>query len=277
MNQGFTHLSGPLSPVDPGQPWFPHIHVTEPHVPYSPPVTYLKELEKLDPIDYDLTVSTEHYDARDAWPNMPPEEQDLVLQHMQIRYKAEIAALDDILEAQLDRFDAEGLLDDTLVVVWNDHGEQFWEHGHLTHAYDLYRPENDGILFFWAKNIEPAVWSGPTTSVDMVPTILDVLQVPDKDWRSGEVIGTADPERIRFGLSVARAGVVASVTRGTDRLMLYGRTATLERYDLAADPGETTNLYGQDPVLDTELVDLLRPQVDKAQAANPGIVITWPE
>jgi arylsulfatase A-like enzyme len=276
MARGLDELAGPQGPVARGQPWFLHVHVTEPHVSYNPPTSYLGELAGLDPIDYDLTVSDQHYDARDAWPSLSKDEAALVLQHMKIRYRAEIAWLDDLLEESMARFDAEGLLDDTLVVVWNDHGEQFWEHGHLTHAYDLYREENDGYLFFWSKGIVPTAWTGPTTAVDVVPTVLDAVGVADTDWRSGEVIGTADPRRHRFALSVARIGVVASVTRGNDRMIFYGRPGRVERYDLGVDPGETTDLYGQDASLDGRLWDLLKPQVEKAQAAAPNLIVNWP-
>ena len=277
LQRGLEHLTADDGPQANGQPWFLHVHVTEPHVSYDPPESYLGELEDLEPIDFDLTVSSQHYDARDSWPVLGPSEQELVLQHMQIRYRAEIAWLDDLLEAKMAEYDAAGLLDDTLVVFWNDHGEQFWEHGSLTHAYDLYRQENDGFLFFWSKNIVPSEWSHPTHAVDVVPTVLDVAQVLDLHERSGEVIGTVtDPDRVRFGQAIARNGAVFSVTRGSDRFMYFGRAGRYERYDLAADPGETNDLYRQDPALDAELLDLLQPRIDKAKTIAPHLILTDP-
>jgi choline-sulfatase len=258
------------------EPWFLHVHTTEPHVPYDPPDEYLADLVGLDPIPWDLTVTEAHYDAQDAWPTMDAAMQALVLQHMQIRYRGEIQWLDTQIGAALSSLEVEGLLADTLVVVWNDHGEQWWEHGNLTHAHDLYREENDAFLFFWGKTLVPTSWTGPTTSVDMVPTLLNVFDVPTQEWSSGEIAGTFSPDRPRFALSVAREGLVASVTRGSDRLIFYGRTGLRHRFDLVADPLEAVDLFDAEGAVDVELWDLLKPRVDATLAAAPDVVVVYP-
>jgi arylsulfatase A-like enzyme len=259
-----------------GRPWFFHAHVTEPHVAYDPPEEYLGGLEGLAPISYDLTDGDEHYVARDSWPEMDEATKALVLQHMEVRYAAEIRWLDDQLRDALARYDAAGMLDDTLVVIWNDHGEQFWEHGHLTHAYDLHGEENDAFLFFWSKSIVPRAWDEPTSAVDLVPTLLALYGITPAGPLSGEVLGTADPERPIFAMSVARSGGLSSVTAGDDRLIFSWEQGSLARFDLASDPGELNDVYTPGGARDEALWSLLRPHAERASAAAPLAEIRWP-
>jgi arylsulfatase A-like enzyme len=55
-------------------------------------------------------------------------------------YDASIAYLDSQLGVLFRELKRRGLLDRTLVVVAGDHGEEFAEHGFVSHGYTLYRP-----------------------------------------------------------------------------------------------------------------------------------------
>jgi arylsulfatase A-like enzyme len=162
-----------------------------------------------------------------------------------------VSLLDDRLADVVDQLDRAGLLEDTLVVVWSDHGEQFWEHGNQTHAFLLHSEENDAVAFFWAKNIVPARWEGPTHSTDLVPSVLDVLGVPIPDEVTGEVVGTASDDRLRFSESLARKGGVQAVQQGDLRMQYRWHLGRVDVYDTTADPGETTDIL--DPTDPTHL------------------------
>jgi len=287
--QGYTHELGGnanlwvqslgarahLEALPSGTPWFMHIHATEPHAPYAPPDDYLTELDNLDPIPYDLSVKDEHYGARDDWGDLKPETQELVLQHMMVRYQGEIRWFDDQLADLLADFEDRGLLDDTLVVFWNDHGEQFWEHGNLTHAYDLTFAENDGFAVFWAKNIVPTRWAEPTHAIDIAPTVLDIVGQPVPSEVTGSVVGQRSDEP-RFAWAVARLGPISSVVRGPHKLVFDWDAAAPRRYDRSSDPEETVDLWGTDPTLDEELWQLLQPEIEATHAIDPELELVWP-
>lgn len=55
-------------------------------------------------------------------------------------YDAAIAYLDHQLGVLFRELEGAGLLEDTLIVITSDHGEQFGEHGLLTHGNSLYLP-----------------------------------------------------------------------------------------------------------------------------------------
>ena len=257
--------------------WLLHVHATEPHAAYSPPEEYLDELDDLEPIPWDLDDRPSHYEAREEWPTMTPEEQELLLAHLKVRYAGEIASLDDELYTIYLDLDAEGLLDDAMLVVWTDHGEAFWEHGYQTHAYTLHGEENDGIAMIWAPNIVPQAWSEPTSAIDLAPTLLSLLDLPGASEMDGVPVGTAPADRPLFSMASARLGVVQSVYQ-SDRKLIFSWYGTVREYDRSTDPGETTNLYRPDaPSAESQaLWDLLEPEIEAAAAIIPYAIPVWP-
>ena len=253
------------------KPWFVHIHVKEPHVSYNPPQRYLADLDDLPPIDYDLAQSEGHYLViNDLWEGLSEDEKALVTEHMLVRYRGEMQYLDDQLEEILRDADDKGLLDDTLVVFWTDHGEQFWEHGDQSHAYSLYREENDSIFLLWAKNIVPGTWAGKTTHIDILPTVMTALGYTVPKNFTGMPAGTAPADRPIFAETIARHGTLLSVIQGDDEL-IYGFNGKKELYDLAADPTETKNIYDPKSPTVIALWKLLQPKVDAMYKIVPEL------
>ena len=256
--QGVADLEAALA--EGADRWFLHLHYLEPHAPYLEHEGFTPDTSDLDPVPFDLTVKPQHYDAAGEWPRLTPEEQANLLAHLTRRYQGEVAYLDDHLRQVFDDLRAKGLLDDTLVVVWSDHGEAFWEHGHQSHAWTLHRPENDGIAFFWSDGIVPGAWSGPTHATDLVPTLLGLLSVPEPVAFSGVPVGLASADRPRFAATVARAGVQQSVQVGP-RKLLYAWGGSAGVYDLRTDPGELTPRWDPTDPEHLALWTLLAPQV----------------
>jgi len=259
------------------KPWMMHLHLIEPHVPYKAPANYSPELASLEPVPYDLEVKDDHYDTtRGLWPQMTDEEQALLLEHLDVRYRGELAYTDDqILDVLVDA-QARGLLDDTLVVVWTDHGEQFWEHGQQSHAYGLYGEENDGIALFWAKNIVQQAWPEPTSSIDIAPTLMRLLTGEVPDTMTGQPIGEAPVERSRFGFAVARLGPLQMVTRDHKKL-IFRWSGGLSYYDRAEDPHETFDRYDpEDPDVQALWAEL-EPMVELASEVVPDFNVYWPD
>jgi arylsulfatase A-like enzyme len=257
--------------------WFMHLHFMEPHAAYAPPADNIIGGEDIEPWPGDLTNRPTHYDARDEWPTMSQADQDLLEANLRLLYEAELRTIDERLADIWDDLEREGYLDDTLVVIWNDHGEQFWEHGHQTHAYDLYREENDGFAIFWSRNLVSGSWSGPTASVDLVPTILDNLGLAIPPEVTGVPVGKALEDRVRYGEALARTGGVTSVTQ--NGLMLhYSWSGAMSFYDRNVDPDELNDLYSATDERVLELWGHLRPVAEDMAGLVVGgsPVPNWP-
>ena len=256
--------------------WFLHMHLLEPHAAYNPPANYLTDLAGLEPVDWDLTTQDAMYEVTGGWPAMPPEEQDLLEQHLRIRYQGEIKFVDDQLVDVWQGLVEDGLLDDSLVVFWSDHGEAFWEHDRQTHAYGLYGVENDAFVYFWSRNIVPGRWTGPTQSIDIVPTVLSLMDIPIPPEVTGIPLGQSSEDRARFTMTSARLGQIQAVIQDGWKLTMRwqgGMSLTHPSVDL----DEQEDFYDPTDAKTQELWDLLKPAVEAAEPLVPGGNVNWPQ
>ena len=71
------------------------------------------------------------------------------------RYRQEIEHADAQVGRVVDRLEADGLLDETIIVVTSDHGEEFGEHGGTKHGSELYRESIHVPLLVYIPGVEP--------------------------------------------------------------------------------------------------------------------------
>ncbi len=242
--------------------WFMHLHHMEPHAAYNPPEDNIVGLDLLEPWPDDLTWRPFHYSWRDQWPGLDPADQSLLEAHLRLLYEGEIRTIDQRLETNWARLEADGFLDDTLVVIWNDHGEEFWEHGFQTHAYNLVGEANDGFLIFWAKNIVPGTHDGPTAAIDLTPTLLDLYGIPMPAEVTGIPIGSAPSDRSIFTEALARTGGVQAVIKDGVKLHYNWSDGSVRVFDRNVDPGELNNIYDPTDPVTLALWAELKPQVE---------------
>jgi len=272
LSGGLDHVLG----LGGGVPWFLHLHMTEPHAPYDPPEAYLAEAALLEPIAWDLTDNDQVNDLRAAISGLDADELALVRAHLDAHYQAEVRYLDDQLAEGLAAFEAMGLLDDTLVVLWTDHGEQFYEHGYLTHAYDLHTEENDALFALWSRTIVPAVWDGPVSHIDLAPTVMSALGLTPPDRMSGWPLGSAPADRARFAVSVARGEGRNALRRGPHKLIFSWTTGERALFDVVADPLEEVDLFTPGEATSEAMWAELLPYVEATDPLAPEVSITWP-
>ena len=68
-----------------------------------------------------------------------------------------------------------GILDNTLIIVVSDHGEEFWEHGWTGHGQSLYQELAHGVLLMWNPKLIPTARRivEPVQLIDVMPSVLD--------------------------------------------------------------------------------------------------------
>ncbi|MBP7146261.1 MAG: sulfatase [Acidobacteria bacterium] len=174
--------------------------------------------------------------------------------------------------------------DSALVVVTADHGDAFGEHGEFNHRDYLY----DTTL-----RIPLLVAGGPFTggravaaqvrAIDIVPTLLDVAGAPPPALLDGAALApllAAEKDRPAYSETCKElvehdwdnlALAFAALRDGHHKLILDLLRGRQELYDLAADPGETSDLAGQPAVatLESELAQRAE-EIASAAPDEPG-------
>lgn len=224
------------------RPWFLHLHLTDTHSPYSPPDGYVDDPPE---ISYDATTWQGVDELAAAYYGLSSDDQQLVREHVQALYDGEVAYLDDQLARMWEVFDEVGALDDTLVVLWSDHGEQFWEHKRFRHGRGLYVEEVAALAAFWAPGLEPAQWPYRTNHQDLAPTILDLLGLDAPVGVSGVVVGSEPEPRVLFQHKTQSVKPAIGITQDKDRLILSWGDDPPSYFRTDIDPTESDNRFSE--------------------------------
>lgn len=245
-------------------PWFLHVHFKDTHFEYNPPEAYKSELEGRQVLPWDLSSTDQVEQFLELEPMLSAEIVEEAHEQLRILYRGEVRFIDDELKRMITTLQAEDLMENTLIVVWTDHGEQFWEHGAFEHTNSLHSEENDGILFFSGAGLSPASWTGWTSSQDLLPTLLSLLNLPPAVL-PGQVIGMALSDAPSFGVLLPHSGPpMQSISRGEKKL-IYDWGGSFKFYNRDDDFEEQHDIYEANNPDVQEAIDLLRPEIQKLQ------------
>jgi membrane-anchored protein YejM (alkaline phosphatase superfamily) len=105
------------------------------------------------------------------------------------RYKNSVYDVDNSLTLMLTALQRSGQLDNTIVVITGDHGEEFFEHGMWGHTGNFTKTEVMVPMVMRGPGVAPGVERAPSSHVDVAPTLLEILGADPamrKKWTVGE-------------------------------------------------------------------------------------------
>jgi len=269
-------------------PFFLWFHFLDPHGAYTPPPDFIpakgEERERLDSMK--LGLEDDDY---------PIKYKDEIIK----LYDGEIQYVDFALGSVLQEIEDEGFLENTIIVLTADHGEEFWEHGKFGHGHCLY-PEVVRIpLLIY---LPPAIgeWTGVVSEyvshIDIAPTILDYLGVPPDENMEGRSLHTLiESTTERTGEDqkdfttypvfndVAKYpcqfNIKDSIYKDGFHLIYDFNDKVVEVYDLNNDINELNNLYGEGKYdeLFNELVNWYELNTVRSKKLTPNIEIEMTE
>ena len=200
-------------------------------------------------------------------------------------YDGGIAYTDEHLGRFLDALRQHGLLRNTAVVVFSDHGEEFWEHGaagHLTHLYDevllvplLIRLPGDrppygrvrrqvALRDVFATVLEflgmPAA-AGGTSSLLSLAESGGASETYPRRWVHSELVQREDPLTEQLGRPAE--WTARSVRTEAAKYVASNKRAVLNAAR-AVNPADASTA----PVVDEEFYDLLEDPVERENAAK---------
>ncbi|RXZ81160.1 DUF4976 domain-containing protein [Paenibacillaceae bacterium] len=258
--------------------FFLFLHYWDTHTPYLPPKNYIDLFydQTRDPYDPDHKSMETAYNHL-AYPFFKHHHYDMIgpvtdAEYYNALYDAEIRYLDDRLQELDHHLKALNIYDDTMLVLFGDHGESLTEHGIYWDHCGLYEPTvHVPVIMRWPGRMPAGKRvSGMVQQVDLLPTLLEAVRSerpegielsalgdpPGLDGRSlwPAIHGQAEGTNERLYLSECAWQAARGIR--TDRYKfirtydagLFER-APRELYDLLSDPEELNNVAEQMPTL----------------------------
>jgi len=170
-------------------------------------------------------------------------------------YDSEIRFTDHHIGRLLDEIESLGLFEGSVVVVTADHGEEIMERGWIGHTRTLHRELLHVPLIIRLPDGRVGTVDDPVGLVDVMPTILEQAGVTAPDGIEGVSLPLQEPFRAAVrpifaetsNPQVHQPGRVTpidlkSMQIGDTKLIYDALEDGVALFDVAADPGETTNL-----------------------------------
>ena len=258
------------------QPFFMAVGFVKPHLPFVAPKRYW---DLHDPARLPQPAVTEPPAGAPAYApqfggelrqySRVPDEGPIPVEmtrHLIHGYYAATSYMDACLGRVLDALDATGLADETIVVLWGDHGWHLGDHGMWCKHTNYEQAARIPLVVAVPGGRRGVATEALVESVDIYPTLAELAGLPRPSGIDGRSFATvlADPGLTNPATATATRDHVIHVyprqkrlgrAIRTDTLRLVEwrvpgegpDTAELELYDYATDPLETKNLAADRP------------------------------
>jgi hypothetical protein len=193
-------------------------------------------------------------------------------------YDLKVRNADQLLGNFMDFLRAEGLYDNTIVVLFSDHGDEFLEHKGLDHGSTLYQEQLHVMMMMHFPGYDGRIdIDAPVRTIDIFPTVFDALQLEgpkDVDGSSLLPILRDPAELAAYSpkiLSETDYRLFARhrmIREGDYKLILDLLDGNKELYNISEDPGETRNIANSDAKRSYEMEQRLRKWMGQVQT-NP--------
>jgi len=251
-----------------GRPFFAFLNYYDAHAPYLPPEPFAGRFRTGDR----LLAQVPRRETADA----PIDSAGVIA--ARDAYDAAIAYLDHELGQLLSSLDESHQLDNTMVIITADHGEEFMEHGLAEHGNSLYRPSVEvPLMVVWTGRIPAGARVSTPVSLRQLPaTVMELAGLASSSplpgpslvpyWSEPAEGVKAPPIYNQVGRTTGQPdwypvskGDMFAVLAGGLRYISNG-DRSVELYDFDRDPAEQTNLAGDPARLGAQagLADLVK-------------------
>ena len=236
------------------QPWFVHMGFHHPHPPLNPTATAFapwKDHVYPAPRRYPDEAADKPSGLADML-RTGEQRSDEYLTTYRRGLDALVTEMDTVLGRLLDQLEAEGALDDTLIIAHSDHGDMAGDHG-LTHKGPHFYDEvmRCPVLFHWPAGglCGGRRFTGLMELVDVLPTILEAAGVQSHlpmDGRSVFQRLTGEMEGSHRDAVFACMNDRAMVRTTNHKLIYFGESGEYVLYDYSDPDPERIN-HASDP------------------------------
>jgi arylsulfatase len=184
-----------VSSLSDSEPFFLWNHYMDVHGPYNPPEGYAEWSENVSNAE-----AQQLYDSLSG--DELPSDDDVEL--AKNLYDGEIRYVVAKIGEFLDELETMGVLADTLLIITSDHGDLFGEYGQFAHPRYVYPELTHVPLVVFSPKIQPQTTDSPVSTIDILPTILDLIDQKGVDLPGTSLLPAEDLEFDRSVFSTAQ-------------------------------------------------------------------------
>lgn len=240
------------------EPFFLFLHTYDIHAPYDPPApfkTMFTDPGYSGPMDGPATRQL-IWKLRRRKQYRDFQGETLVPQadraQFEALYDGEIRFVDEYLGRLVALLQEQKLWEHTILVVFSDHGEEFWDHGSVSHGHTLYQELLHAALLihlpgdaYGGTRIEKTV-----RLLDLSPTILGLLGLNPEESQQGDrlipaLMDGSPPGPLKP--SFAETYSLKSIRQGNWKLILNNVTGAKQLFNLEKDPKEQQSVLTSQP------------------------------
>ncbi len=231
--------------------FFSWVHYMDVHGPWMPPQMFQEK---------NLSQALNKQQMQKLWTKINTNSKKISnedLRNIIALYDAEIMFVDNLLGTIFQTLEDKGLLDDTMLIITADHGEEFREHGDFDHLPKLYDELIHVPLIIYDSDLESRRINSIVSLIDIAPTILDLLGFsPIDKWQGRSLlplVGKSDEswtneaysevsheaDKLRIDLNKRKT----SIRTNEWKFILDEDAEKRELYNLNKDPEEHNNVY----------------------------------
>jgi arylsulfatase A-like enzyme len=230
------------------KPFFLWAHYMDVHEPYVPDQKYV------DKVDASVKLTKDEMFAMFKEVILPRDTSDQKKTELLRKlYCAHVVQVDEYVKEFFANLKDLGLLDETIVIITTDHGDEFADHGSLSHDGRMYSELINVPLIIYDNDIqENKVVDTVVSGVDISPTIAHLFGLDIPANYHGQSLLPLDNYKSKgsFGEAI---GKLAHKVKETDRPVHFYQLDNIrishriendkwEMYDLAKDPKEQNNI-----------------------------------
>jgi arylsulfatase A-like enzyme len=252
------------------EPFLLWLHYLDPHAPYDSPDTP-EGIRKQYPPNWETRRTYWYEEMAGA----SPEERARYQEFCRRMYAEEVRYADRCVGGLLAELKRKRLYDDSLIVIFSDHGEELFDHGAFEHGHSLHEEVlHVPLLVKWPRGTEADPIVTQTVSLASIsPTVLEVAglakqaggaasSLPRRDGGAGAIVYSEAPF---YGSD--QTALTTDHYKAIYHLSADGGDGWFEIYDLRRDPGEQLDLATGGAA--AELRDRLREMTESALKARP--------
>ena len=249
-------------------PFFLAFGILRPHLPFGAPAKYLAPYKNLSlpstphpskPTGKTTWHGSGEFMKYNRWGRNPNTDAEFALE-VRRHYAACVSYADAQVGRMLDRLDELGLRDETIVVLWGDHGWHLGEHAiwgkHALFEESLRSP----LIISYPGMARPGSHTEAVVeTLDIFPTLNQLAGLPKAEFAQGQSLKTLlnTPTRPAGHPAISYSGKGETIRTSTHRLIKH-RDGHIELYDHRSTEAETKNIASEFP----KLASVLKAQLE---------------